>query len=446
MKQLFSSNSIRKEFIAIAIPVALQSALQSSFSIIDQIMVGQLGESTIAAVGLTGRFIMFYSQIMTAIALALGIVLAQYIGQGDEKRASRALYSNFAFGIVLSLLFCVVSFHFSDDIARIYTTDLATIEAVHSYLRIMAIGFIPRVFSLLFSTLLRCRKRAAVPMAASITGAVVNTILNYVLIFGNFGAPELGLRGAAIATVSSYFVEAFIINIYTWTHRTKMHEKPDTIHVEQAARVRYASILVPILVSEGLWSLGENAYGVIYGRIGTTAAAAMTLINPVMLILMGLLSGASVAAGIIIGKKLGERDYDSAYESGKTILCFSALVSIVLGFIAILLGRPFVSLFSVNQQTADAAYYLIIIFAIFTPIKASNMIINNIIRSGGQTGVMMLVSLIGTWGVGIPLGLLAAFVLNLPVAWVYAILSLEEIVRLSLSMRIFLKKKWIVTL
>lgn len=446
MKPSYASSGIWKEFTAIAVPVALQSALQSSFSIIDQIMVGQLGETTIAAVGLTGRFIGFYSQIMSAIAAALGIVLAQYIGQGNEKRASRALYSNFAFGIGLGLLFCLVSFHFSDNIAGLYTNDSATIEAVHRYLRIMAIGFLPRVFSLLFSTLLRCRKHAAVPMAASIFGAVVNTALNYLLIFGNLGAPKLGLQGAAIATVCSYFVEAFIINIYTWTHRTKVHDKPDTIRVEQTARIRYAKILVPILAADGLWSLGENVYGMIYGRLGTTSAAAMTLIGPVMTILMGLLSGTAVAAGIIIGKELGEGSYDTAYSSGKGILHYGALASAVLGLLAILAGKTFVSLYPVNLETAQTAFFLIIIFAVYTPVKACNNIISNIIRSGGKTGIMMLVSVVGTWGVGIPLGLLTAFVLKFPIVWVYILLSLEEVVRLGLSIWYFRTKRWLITL
>ena len=162
----------RNEAIKIAVPVALQGLLQSSFSMVDQILVGQLGEVSIAGIGLAGKFSSLYSVLLSAIAAVAGICLAQYIGKGDEKEAGRCFYLNLCIGMILALVFLGVSMAAGRQIMGIYTKDSDTCEAATIYLTVVALGYLPRVFSMLYATLLRCKKQASIPLYATLLDAV----------------------------------------------------------------------------------------------------------------------------------------------------------------------------------------------------------------------------------------------------------------------------------
>lgn len=211
--------------------------------------------------------------------------------------------------------------------------------------------------------------------------------------------------------------------------------------------MQYLGILAPILVCEFMWSLGENVYAAIYGNIGTDACAAMTMTGPIQGLVIGALSGLAQAAGILIGKSLGNEEYDKAYKDSKRLMWYGLAGSLVLSVALVLLGQFYVRIYNVEPQVRTMAYQLLVVFAIVSPVKVQNMILGGgIIRSGGKTQYVMWVDLIGTWIIGVPLGLLSAFVFDLPITYVYFILSMEEVVRLLISVVIFRKKRWMRTL
>ena len=196
-----------------------------------------------------------------------------------------------------------------------------------------------------------------------------------------------------------------------------------------------------------MWSLGENVYAAIYGNIGTDACAAMTMTGPIQGLMIGALSGLAQAAGILIGKSLGNEEYDKAYKDSKRLMWYGLAGSLVLSVALVLLGQFSVRIYNVEPQVRTMAYQLLVVFAIVSPVKVQNMILGGgIIRSGGKTQYVMWVDLIGTWIFGVPLGLLSAFVFDLPITYVYFILSMEEVVRLLISVVIFRKKRWMRTL
>ena len=211
--------------------------------------------------------------------------------------------------------------------------------------------------------------------------------------------------------------------------------------------MQYLGILAPILVCEFMWSLGENVYAAIYGNIGTDACAAMTMTGPIQGLMIGALSGLAQAAGILIGKSLGNEEYDKAYKDSKRLMWYGLAGSLVLSVALVLLGQFYVRIYNVEPQVRTMAYQLLVVFAIVSPVKVQNMILGGgIIRSGGKTQYVMWVDLIGTWIFGVPLGLLSAFVFDLPITYVYFILSMEEVVRLLISVVIFRKRRWMRTL
>lgn len=429
---------------SIALPVTLQSLLQSSFSMIDQVMIGQLGEVSIAGIGLGGKFASMYSVVLGAIAAAAGIMTAQYIGQENDDDLQKSFSVNFLAAVLLATLFMALGVLIPDRLMGLYTTDTATIACAAEYLRVYAAAFIPMAAVSLLSVLLRCMDAAALPLVVSFAAVGCNTGLNYLLIFGKCGFPALGVRGAAIASVISQ-AGAFVLLIIFFVR--VMKNKGRVLHfdigMDRAHRIQYVGILLPILACEFLWSLGENVYAGIYGHMGTDACAAMTMTGSVQGLMIGALSGVSQAAGIMIGKQLGNQDDAGAYRDSKRFMVCGVIGSMILSAALILLAPAYVSIYQVEPQVRELTRQILVAFAVISPVKVQNMILGGgIIRSGGKTKYIMCVDFIGTWLFGVPLGLLAAFVCKLPIPLVYFILSLEEVVRLRISLILFRKRVW----
>lgn len=440
--------TFRGELFHIAIPVALQCMLQSSFSIVDQIMAGQLGSVSVAAIGLGSKFASLFSVLISAVAVVAGIMISQYLGKKDEDKAGRSFWVNLALGIGLAAVFTVVSVCMPAQILGLYTEDTATVGAGAGYLRIYAISFLPLAVNTLAATLLRCREKAVIPLYVSFAVAILNTGLNYVLIFGRLGCPALGVEGAAIASAAAQIIGAVLTVLLLWRiGRKQSWRLPVLLHMEREDWIRYGRILFPILICEFLWSLGENVYASIYGHVGTDACAAMTLTNPIQGLTIGALSGLSQAAGIMVGKSLGAKEYDRAYRDSKRLMAYGVAGSLCLSLLLVAVSPWYVTIFKVSEEVRQMTQALLMVFAIVSPVKIQNMILGGgIIRSGGKTDYVMWIDIIGTWGFGVPMGLLAAFVWELPIAWVYFLLSLEECVRLGISAVIFRRKKWMQSL
>ena len=438
------NDSFFKTVCSLAVPVTLQSMLQSSFSIVDQIMIGQLGTVSVAGVGLAGKFASIYSVVISAIGAVAGIMIAQYLGQKNKYEVRRSFYTNLILGAVIAGLFMFFCVLFPERIMGLYTKDTATREEAGKYLAIVAGTFMPLAGATLLSTLFRCIEKARLPLCASIASALLNTGLNYVLIFGKLGFSPMGARGAAVATLISQCAN-LVLMLLMFPKKNSVLKKPEQEETENAALnwKQYLSMLLPILACEVLWSLGENVYAGIYGHMGTKAAAAMTLINPIQGLVIGALCGLSQAAGVIVGKKLGTGDYSDAYKASKKLIFYGAAGSIFLSVIVVLTAGFYVQIYQVEEVVKQLTIRILYAYALIAPFKVLNMILGGgIIRSGGRTKYVMYIDIIGTWIFGVPLGFLAAFVLKLPIPYVYFILSLEECIRFAISVGIFRKKKW----
>lgn len=327
---------------------------------------------------------------------------------------------------------------------RLYTQDELTVAAAAGYLRIIAFSYLPIAVTVLFSTLFRCMEKAGLPLFASIVSALVNTGLNYLLIFGKMGFPRMGIRGAALATLTSQIFGCVLLLLFFVRCKSRKEIRLTWIHKLSAqGRVQYIGILLPILTCEFFWSLGENVYSAVYGHIGTKSCAAMSLTAPVQGMFIGALSGIAQAAGILIGKSLGSGEQEEAYANSKKLIRYGLAGSLLLSVVLWCTSPLYVQLYRVEGDVRALACQILYVFALIAPVKVLNMILGGgIIRSGGKTKYVMWIDLIGTWIFGVPLALLSAFVLKLPIPYVYAILSLEECVRLAISFVVFMKKKW----
>ena len=442
------NNNLLKEVFMIAIPVALQCMLQSSFSIIDQLMIGQLGTISIAAVGLAGKFVSLFTVVCGAVATVSGIMIAQNVGAQDENEALRSFSVNLLVMVILSFIFAGISVLYPKSIMKIYSTDEKTVFEAAEYLKIIGVSFIPLAINTASVTMFRCMDDAKKPLYVSLLTALINTVVNYFLIFGKAGFPRLGIKGAAIASTISTCVSMFItILMLTVLLKKRKLQFKITIKLTKLSAKQYLFILMPILCNEFLWSLGENIYGIIYGHLGSEPCAAMTLTYPIQGLLIGALSGISSASGIIIGKKLGQKDFEKAYKDSKSLILYGILGSLILSAILILCRNFYVSLYQIEPQVKSMGSILLVIFACYLPVKVTNMVLGGgILRSGGNTKLILFVDLIGTWAVGVPVGLLTAFVFKMSIFEIYALLSVEEIVRLIITFILFKRKTWMRTI
>ncbi len=440
--------SFLKMVCNLAIPVAIQSMLQSSFSIVDQIMIGQLGSVSVAGVGLAGKFSSIFSVVVSAIGAVAGIMISQYMGQENKKEIKRSFYLNLWIALGLAIAFTGVCALFPEKIMGIYTRDEETLRASAEYLRIIAGTFLPIAGATMLLTMFRCMEKAQLPLYASIAAAILNTGLNYVFIFGKFGFDPMGANGAAIATLISQFANFLVmfIMIFKYGEYLKKNQNENT-DISRFNWRQYAEMLFPILICEFMWSLGENVYAAIYGHIGTESSAAMTLINPIQGLMIGALCGLSQAASVIIGKMLGNKEYDDAYEAAKKLILYGVVGSVILSVVIVLTSGYYVEIYQVEESVKILTRQILFAYALVAPFKVLNMIVGGgIIRSGGKTKYVMYIDIIGTWVFGVPLGLVSAFVFKFSVPYVYFILSLEECIRFGISMVVLRRKNWMQSL
>ena len=227
-KLSFEKLSFEKNVVRIALPVTLQSLLQSSFSVIDQVMIGQLGSSSIAGIGLGGKFASLYAVVLAAIASAAGIMISQYMGRKDEASAAKSFYVNLGFAVVLAAGFMALCVLFPQRIMAVYTQDEMTKALAVRYIRILAVSFLPMAVSSIVTTMLRCMEKAALPLYASMFALLLNTGLNYLLIFGKWNFPQMGVEGAALASTAAQTISSFCFLLPSGKKRVRCHLWPGT--------------------------------------------------------------------------------------------------------------------------------------------------------------------------------------------------------------------------
>lgn len=433
-----------KAVCTLAIPVALQSMLQSSFSMVDQIMIGQLGEINVAGVGLAGKFSSIYSVVISAIGAVAGIMIAQYLGQKNRSEVRRSFFTNLLLGAGIAGMFMVICTLFPNQIMGAYTRDVQTRQAAAEYLMLISGTFVPMAGATLLSTLFRCLEKPRLPLYASVLSALLNTGLNYIMIFGKLGISPMGVRGAAFATVISqcanFLLMLLMLSQNGFLLKSNEGEPTATLRMNWG---QYWSMLLPLLVCEVVWSLGENVYAAIYGHMSTDASAAMTLTNPIQGLVIGALCGLSQAASVIIGKHLGSGENEEAYWSAKKLMLYGAIGSALLSVIVMIASKAYVGIYQVDNAVKTMTMQILFAYAIVVPFKVLNMILGGgIIRSGGRTKYVMFIDMVGTWCFGVPLGLLSAFVWKLSIPYVYFLLSLEECIRFGISLIVFRRRKW----
>lgn len=433
-----------KEILQIGLPITFQSILQASYSMVDQIMVGTLGTLSIAGSGLVGKFASLVLFTLSAISSVTSILISQYHGSKDKEGISKSFFSCLYIALAVMAVFMAVCLILPEGILAMYTPDKEMVKIAVPYFIVIAFSFLPMTLTMEFSSLLRSIEKSKFPLYAGMASMFLNVIFNYIFIFGKLGMPRLGLLGAGIGTLLSRTVECLVLLFFIMRLCQKQELYLHPVSILKPEQYKKISIIaIPILFNEFSWSLGENIYAAIYGRIGTESVAAMTLVNPLMGMFIGMFSGVSTAATVMTGKRLGRDEKDEAYNIAKYLGKVGVVGSVIVSVILVAISNLYVGLFDVEPQVLEISKRIIYVLALYLIVKISNMIIaGGVLRSGGKTKYTLYIDLLGTWVFGVPLGLLGAFVFKWPIEAVYALLSFEEVVRLIITLIVFKKKIW----
>src|SRR5699024_10583398 len=414
-----------KSLFAIAVPIALQNLITSSLNMVDTLMISSLGEASIAAVGLANQVFFFYALINFGINSGSSIFISQYWGRKDIVNIRRILGLAISISTFIGIIFTVVGFFFPEYMMRIFIDDPEVIRLGADYLKIVSLSYIITALGFAYSFALRSTGKPNVPMKISGVSFITNTVFNYVLIFGKFGFPEMGVKGAALGTLIARVVEIglTIYAVYSNENSPLAASWQELLEWDKKFISRYIKTTTPVILTEGVWSLGQIMYTIAYGQIGAEATAAVQLTTTIQNIFFVLVRGLANACAVMIGNEIGAEEEERAYDYAIQFLIISTLIGLILGGIMALTPDLILKIFSdLNPGLYMAARNILIIMGISFGIRTYNSTaVVGVLRGGGDTNFSLFLDMGSVWLVGVPLAFFGVLYLKLPVYWVFAL-------------------------
>ncbi len=435
----------RKTVLAIALPMIVQQLVAASLHIVDGLMVSAMGDAAYSAVTQANRLTFIFNLFCFGSCTGSAIFLSQYWGARDIKRMRSTMGLALSFAVAIAIIFMSAALLFPRNIISLFLPEGESFELAVRYLVMVAPGYLFMAIDSVYGMTIKAAEKTYIPMISGMVSIAVNTLLNYALIFGNFGMPKLGVEGAAIATVVSAFISMSINVSVSYIKKLPAGAKLRELLCRDAAFVKkYIKTALPVVFNEGLWALGMSMYSVFYGQMGDTAVASTGMCNTINDLVWTGIFGLMNSTAIIVGKTLGSGDREKSYLYAKRMLAGAMTAGAVLGVMIICVRYPLVGIFSgLSQEVRDTGATILMIGGLTIWFRAFNTVnIVGILRSGGDT-LFSLVLDIGTlWLVGVPIVGVAALVLKLPIEAVYALTIVEEAVKMVIGVPHFKKRKW----
>ncbi len=434
-----------KTFLFLAIPMAMQSAVTNLVSLADNIMVTRLGTVPIAAVGLANQMYFVFAVILMGLSGGGAAFITQYSGLKDYKGIKRTIFINMCFSLALGLVFALSAAFFPKYIMTFLSGDPLVIKEGAEYLRIMSVGYLLSAVTLTVSYILKNLEFARITLYGSLVALVFNVLGDYVLIFGKFGFPALGVKGAAIATVAARIIEALVIVVFAW--RNIPYLKKNLSEYTDGAKRNIPVFLktaMPVTINESLWSVGSAMLSVLYARISTDAVAAVNIATIIYNLFFVFHGGMASAAGVIVGKEIGAGNNKAAYEKSKKMSGISVCVSIIIFFVTVVFSPLIIKIFRPEPAISGIVRTLIIITAAYGPVHTYSIVnICGTLRTGGDVVFCMIIDPGTMWLFGVGLTALCVFVFKLPIEITYAIAHLDGVAKLVLIYMRKRKSNWI---
>ncbi|GMQ56866.1 MATE family efflux transporter [Vallitalea sediminicola] len=434
------------KLFAIGIPIAFQNLITSALNMIDVFMISSLGVTAVAAVGGANKLYFLLNLFLFGTSSGTGIFSAQYWGKKDVKNIKRILGICLIISVSGGALFSIVAIFFPEIVMRFFSTDTIVIIEGVKYLRIIGFSYCFTAISFAYIFVLRGMNQVKVPMCITVISILINTFLNWVLIYGNLGFPSMGVKGAAIATLIARTVECCLLVSSVYILKLPIAGKiKEIFDISKSFVSKYLHTVAPVMCNEIMWSLGVAMYSFVYGRMGEDVMATMTLNQTIEQLFMVLFFGISSACAVILGNEIGNNKLERAYEYSKKFIKITVMISICMSVLIIGTSGFIVSLF---DNLTDVVRYnsrlCLIVFGLFVPFKSLNLIlVVGVLRSGGDTRFTMFLDMGGVWLIGVPLAFVSGLVFKLDIQYVYAFILSEEFFKMIFAVKRMYSKKWL---
>lgn len=444
---------IFRRALSLAVPMMIQNGITNAVSLVDNVMVGRLGTEAITAVSIAGQLIFVFNLAVFGGLSGPGIYGAQYYGQKNKEEFRNTVRIKHWIGLAV-LVFGLCAFIFGGEfLIELYLKGetkkidpVLTMELAKSYLGIMLWGLPPFVLTQIYAGSLRETGASLMPMAAGIFSVATDVLGNYLLIYGKLGLPQMGVKGAALATVISRIAEMLIVVIVTFITRKK-HDfvvglyKSMRLPRETAPKIIKKSL--PIFFNEFLWAGGMAALTQCYSIRGLDIVAGLNISNTLCNLLNVVFIALGNAVGILIGQTLGASRYKEAKDEAFRMMWFTGGISFILTVILISISGVFPILYDTTDEVRSYATFFIVITALFFPLQGFLNALYFTLRSGGKTLVTFLFDSVFTWVIAVPTAALLCGLTSLPILAVFAIVQSADIIKVTIGYVLIKKGVWI---
>lgn len=434
-----------KKVAYIAVPIAMQGLITTGVNMMDTIMVGMVGETELSAVSLANQFINIFHIFCMGIGMGASVLVARYYGMKDQKSLKKTVSIMLRLCLAMSTLFCVATIFLPEQIMRIYTVEMPIISNGIEYLKYSIVTYYLLGLSLTCTIVLRNVGQVRVPLYTSIAAFFINVGANYMFIFGKFGAPRMGVAGAAVGTLIARIFEFGVICGYLFFKDNEIAFRvKDLFKPVGNLWKEYIRISIPVLISDGILALGNNSVAMVIGRLGESFVAANAVTAVTQQLSSVMISGFSQAGAIVTGYTLGEGDRDKAYQQGYAFLGLGIVFGAIAAGIIMLISGPMIHAYQLSLETQKIAEELMVSISIIVIFQATNSIMTKgVLRGGGDTKILMVADNIFLWVASVPLGIIAGLVLHLPAFWIYFFLKIDQVLKAVWCVIRLKSGKWI---
>lgn len=452
-RYVFGDRPFYRTVFMIVFPILIQNGITSFVNLLDNVMVGQTTEEMMAGVSLANQLIFVYNIAIFGGISGASIFNAQFFGAKDYESVRGATRFKLYVSFILFTVAALVFFLFSTPLLNLFIASgedpasvAETLGAGKDYLFIMIAGLLPFALSQAYASTLREGGETILPMISSIAAVLTNLTFNYLLIFGKFGFPQMGVRGAALATVISRIVEIAIIVVCAHMHQKKYFYfvglyRTLRVPVRMVKRIILRGL--PLLANEIIWALGTTALIKCYSMRGLNVVASMNISNTVANLFNTVIFAMGSAVAIMVGQALGANAVQRAKETAWRLISFSLISSLVLGALLALVAPKIPEIYKVEEDVRLLATDFMRILALSMPIMAFAHCCYFTLRSGGKTLMTFAFDSLSVWIVSVPVVYLLIYYTALSVQWVYAIGQLTNLVKCMIGFVLVLKGVWI---
>ena len=431
LKAYLGDGELYKRMFRIAIPISMQQLITVGINLMDTIMLSSMGDAQLSGSALAGQFITLFQICCMGIGMGASVLTSRFWGMQEKDSLRKAVTIMLRFGLVFATAFTLVTAAAPEWIMRIYTTDPELISNGVIYLNWMVPTYYCMGLALTCTLVLRSVGQVRVPLVCSIIAFFVNVFFNWVFIFGKLGAPRMEIAGAALGTlIARVFELCFICGYFFFKDDRIAYRFRHLLTKCRDLVGEYFRISIPVLISDALLALGNNAVAMVMGRIGAAFVAANSVTTVVQQLSSVLTTGISNASGIITGHTMGQGDYEKAQRQGYTFLGMGFLIGCFAAVVIQIVRGPIINYYQVTPEAKLIAKELMDAISINVVFLAMNSILTKgVLRAGGDTKFLMAGDILFLWIASIPLGALAGLVFHWPAFWIYTMLKIDQIIK-----------------